>query len=156
MSGEGGARTFEATIEAGRGGGAFVAIPFSVEEAYGTRGRVPVRATFDGHEYRGSIAPMGGRHLLGVVKDIRTALGKDVGDTVSVTVERDEVERSVDVPVELVTVLGQDAEAKAIFDELSYTRRKEFARWVGSARKEETRRRRAEKAPDMLRSGEGP
>jgi hypothetical protein len=51
---------FEATIEQGRGGGAFVAVPFDVEEVSGTKGRVPVVATFDGEVYRGSIAPMGG------------------------------------------------------------------------------------------------
>jgi hypothetical protein len=40
--------TFEAIIEAGEGGGAGIAFPYSVEQEFGTRGSVPVKATLDG------------------------------------------------------------------------------------------------------------
>ena len=90
---------FRAEILEGRGGGAMVEVPFSVREVYGTGGQVRVRATFDGHEYRGSIAPMGGGgHILGVRKDVRAAIGKDIGDVVDVMLERDTEERTVAVP----------------------------------------------------------
>ena len=39
---------FDAAIEEGRGSGAWVAIPFNVEDAFGTKGQVKVKATFDG------------------------------------------------------------------------------------------------------------
>lgn len=86
MSGmpEGEVRAFDAVIKAGARGGALVEVPFPVKEVYGTGAQVKVRATFDGFEYRGLIAPMGGGlHILGVRKDVRAAIGKDIGESVS-------------------------------------------------------------------------
>jgi hypothetical protein len=76
---------FTATIEAGDGGGAFVFFPFDVEESFGTRGKVKVKATFDGVAYEGSLVKYGfPQHVLGVLKAIRTQIGKAPGDTVEV------------------------------------------------------------------------
>lgn len=150
-----GPRTFQAKIVAGRGGGAMVEIPFSVEDAYGTRGQVMVKAAIDGQEYRGSVAPMGqGVHILGVRKAIRQAIGKDVGDLVTVSLERDTEARVVKAPPELAAALRADAEAQRRYDALSYTHRREFAEWVREAKKQETRDRRATRAILMLRAGE--
>jgi hypothetical protein len=79
-------RRFVGEIEAGQGGGAYVRVPFDVKEAFGS-GRPKVRALVDGHEYRGSIANMGNGHCIGIRKDVRTAIGKDVGDSVGIEVE---------------------------------------------------------------------
>lgn len=147
-------RKFEAEIEAGQRGGAFVALPFDVESVYGTRGRVKVKATFDGQPYRGSIAPMGGRHLLGLVKPIREAIGKSPGDRVEVVVELDTEERIVEVPPELAEALAAHPAAAAFFDRLSYTCRKEYAQWIAEAKKTETRARRTAKGIEMLSRGE--
>ena len=45
-------KRFKATIEAGGGGGAFVAIPFDVEKTYGTRGRVKVKVDHGGRRLK--------------------------------------------------------------------------------------------------------
>lgn len=148
-------RKFEATIRAGRGGGAWVEVPFDLEEAYGRR-RVKVRATFDGQVYRGSLAYMGGTPMLGVTREIRSAIGKDVGDTVRLTVREDTEPRVVEVPPELDSALVDRPDARAAFDGLSYTHRKEYARWVAEAKRQETRDRRAAKAMDMLEGGDPP
>jgi Domain of unknown function (DUF1905)/Bacteriocin-protection, YdeI or OmpD-Associated len=145
---------FETEIISGRGGGALVEIPFSVRDVYGTGGQVKVRATFDGHEYRGSIAPMGGGvHILGIRKDIRVAIGKDIGDTVSVTVERDTAPRTVTVPPELSSALSAHPDVAERFEAMSYTHRREFAEWVAEAKKQETRDRRATRAIEMIVEG---
>ncbi len=34
-------------------------VPFRIEEAFGSRGRVAVRGTIDGHPFRGSAMPRG-------------------------------------------------------------------------------------------------
>jgi uncharacterized protein YdeI (YjbR/CyaY-like superfamily) len=39
------------------------------------------------------------------------------------------------------------------FEGLSYTHRKEYARWVEDAKKPETRQRRVEKTIELLRAG---
>ncbi len=144
---------FEAKIEQGRGGGALVTIPFDVEKVFGTKGRVPVVATFDGEVYRGSIAPMGGHHILGVVKEIRGKVGKDVGDCVQVVIKRDLEERKVDVPADLEVAMRSDSAAMEFFRSLSYTDRKEYVRWITSAKRADTRGRRVQKAIEMLSEG---
>ncbi len=147
-------KTFRAEIEEGRGGGAVISIPFDVRAVYGTGGQVKVKATFDGEPYRGSIAPMGGgRHAIGVSKAIRVAIGKEVGDTVKVTLERDTEPRTVEVPGDLVAALRKSKTARERFDKLSYTHRREYARWIEEAKKQETRERRVAKAIEMLSEG---
>lgn len=144
-----GEKRFQAELRPGRGGGAYVEIPFDVGAVYGTRGRVAVRALFDGEPYRGSIAPMGkGRHVLGVIRQVREAIGKDVGDTVHVVVERDTQPRTVAVPAELRTLLAKSPAAREAFEGLSYTRRREYVGWIQEAKRPETRARRLE---DLIR-----
>ena len=68
---------------------AYVEIPFDVRQAFG-KGRVPVRATFDGEAYDGQLVKMGTPcHIIGIRRDIRAKIGKQPGDKVHVTlVER--------------------------------------------------------------------
>jgi hypothetical protein len=144
---------FKARLEEGRGGGAFVVFPFDVEKKFGTRGRVPVQATFNGIAYSGSLAKYGlPSHILGVTKAIRTALGKEPGSFVDVVVWKDEAERVVDVPPELNAVLNRE-HLTDVFARLSYTNRKEFVRWITEAKKEETRTARLQKAASLLKQG---
>ena len=117
----------------------------------GGGGRIPVRATFDGVAYRGSIASMGGCMALGILKSIRSELGKGAGDPVTVTLVRDAAERTVEVPADLAAAL-QEAGLRKAFDALSYSHRREHVNAINDAKKPETRVRRISKALEMLRS----
>lgn len=73
--------------------GAYIEIPFCVKAMFG-KGRVKVRATFDGEPYDGSIVNMGVKnadgsvcYIIGIRKDIRAKIGKQPGDVIHVTVE---------------------------------------------------------------------
>lgn len=149
-------RSFSAVIEEGRGGGAFVTIPFDVSEVYGARGRVSIRATFDDHPYQGSIVPMGGMHILGLPKAIREAIGKSIGDRVRVVVQHDTEPRTVQVPDLLRRALVKDARAHRAFEALSHTRRKEIARHIDGAKKSATRERRLRSVMEELTRVEHP
>ena len=70
--------------------GAYVEFPYDVRAEFG-RGRVKVRASFDGEAYEGSLVRMGTQgHILGLRKDIRARGGKGPGDVVRVTVQERE------------------------------------------------------------------
>lgn len=146
---------FEAVLEAGDGdGGVFVVVPFSVPEVYGTRGRVPVQVTFDGYPYQGSITPLGdGHHALHVLKQIRKAVGKTIGDTVRVTLSRDVVERKMEAPADLAEQLAANPKAAAYFTNLAYTHQREFVRWLEGAKKPEARVHRLAQTIEMLGQG---
>jgi hypothetical protein len=133
---------------------AFVSIPFDVEKIYGTKGQVKVKALFDGVAYRGVLANMGtGCHVILVRKDIRTAIGKKVGDTVRVEIELDTEERVVEIPEPLAKLLTKNKKAAVFFDSLSYTNRKEYAHWISGAKKEETRTKRLAATLEKLLAG---
>lgn len=145
--------SFRAAIEQAEGGGAFVTVPFDVEKTFGKK-RVPVLATIDGEPYRGSLVRMGGScHILGVLKEIRGRIGKQVGDIVEVTVEEDEAPRVVEVPADLRAALGSTPTAQAFFATLSYSHQREYVRWIEEAKREETRKLRIARAVEMLAQG---
>jgi bacteriocin resistance YdeI/OmpD-like protein/uncharacterized protein DUF1905 len=145
--------TFTATIQNAGGGGGFVEVPFDVEGVFGSK-RPRVKALIEGVPYRGLLVRMGGPgHMLIVLKGIREQIGKTFGDEIQVTVEPDLEERVIEIPNDLMKELKKDKEAKAFFDKLSYTHRKEYVRWVEEGKKEETRQSRIVKTIEMLKKG---
>jgi hypothetical protein len=55
---------------------------------------------------------------------------------------KDLKERVLDLPTELTQLLNKNAKAKNFFDTLSFTNRKEYAVWIGSAKRPETKEKR--------------
>ena len=115
---------FSAVIQNAGGGGAFVRIPFDVEEAFGSK-RPKVKAMIDGVPYRGTLVRMGADyHILGVLKEIREKIGKDFGDEVQVIIEPDTEPRVVKVPPDVMKELKRDKAVQSSFEKLSFTHQK--------------------------------
>ena len=146
-------KQFKARL-ASRGPGAawtFLEIPFNVEKAFGSKARVPVAGTMNGFAFRNSLLPQGdGTHAMAVSKALQTGAKARAGDLVSVSMQVDRSERIVEVPSELKQRLASHPQAGTVFESLSYSHRKEFAEWVGSAKQPETRNRRAEKSVALV------
>jgi len=58
------------------------------------------------------------------------------------------------IPAELQILLNGDTKAQEFFDTLAKSYKKGYTDWVGSAKQEETRKVRAEKAFKMLLNGQ--
>jgi hypothetical protein len=144
-------RRFEAVLE-DNAPGVVLELPFDPKEELG-RARAPVRVTIGGFTFRTTVAVYGGRALIGVNRANREAAGVEAGDRVTVELELDTEAREVEVPPELAAALAAEPELRAFFDGLSFTHRREYAEWIGEAKREETRLRRAAKALELLRDG---
>ena len=146
-------QTFTAVIQNAGGGGAFVEIPFDVEQEFGAK-RPKVKALIEGVPYRGILTRMGTDcHMLIILKQIREQIGKTFGDEVTVTVEPDTEPRLIELPAELKKAFRTEKEAKAFFEKLSYTHQREYVRWIDEAKRDETRQSRILKTIEMLKQG---
>ena len=87
---------YEAVIKPADKGGAYVTFPYDIKAEFG-KGRVKVHAAFDGEPYDGSIVNMGVKnadgsvcYIIGIRKDIRAKINKQIGDTVFVAIKERE------------------------------------------------------------------
>lgn len=147
---------FKAIIkQSGTMNAAFVEFPFSTEELFNKKGQVKIKAIFDDKvEYRGSLAKMKSEcHILGLTQEIRKQLGKNFGDEVSVSLLEDQEERTVEIAEDIALVFNENPEAKVLFNNMSYTHKKEYIRWIEEAKKAETRENRKAKMITMIMAG---
>ena len=135
---------------------ALFTVPFDVTKVFGARGQVPVRITVNGFPFRGTIFPVGdGTHYMVVNREVRAGARVKGGDTVTITMERDDEPRTVTPPPDLARALAANRAAQEAWDRLSYTHKKEHARSVEEAKRPETRARRVEKAVEQLAATAG-
>jgi hypothetical protein len=142
---------FDGDVEQ-RNRGFVVQLPFDPKEVFG-RVRAPVVVTVNGHSFRTTTMRYGEVDLIGLNREVRDAAGLSAGARPTFDVTADTQPREVDVPDALAVALREDAGARDAFDALSYTHRREYARWIEEAKREETRQRRVARAVELLRAG---
>jgi bacteriocin resistance YdeI/OmpD-like protein/uncharacterized protein DUF1905 len=127
-----------------------VVVPDDTARSLGSGRRIPVRASFNGVAYQGSMVSWSGTYCIGVTKAIMGQAGVSVGDSLDVVVELDEVQRDVEIPADLQTVLSKRKDLKVAWDRMSFSHRREYVNAITEAKKPETRQRRIAKTVEAL------
>jgi len=113
-----------------------------------------VEGTINGFPFRAALEPDGeGSQRLRVSKALQDAVGADAGDTVTVEITRVGEEPEIRVPMDLLKALAAAPSAQALWVDITPMARRDWIRWVASAKQEETRSHRIETACDMLAKG---
>ena len=112
--------------------------PYSAPEHFGTKGNIPVSVTVDGHAFDHMLLPSKNGHYLVYNEFIRRAVGKDTGDSVHVTLERDTRKREIALPADLEAALRDAGALERFLGQPDYSRREQINH-IMLAKKEETR-----------------
>lgn len=139
------------TVLTGRGPAAAILLTDEQVASFGAGKAFPVAVTIGGRTARLRLARMGGENMIGLSKAARADLGVEIDQEVDAVIRLDTAERTVEVPPALAATLDADPAARAAFDALSPSVRKEHARAVAEAKQEATRERRIAKIVESLR-----
>jgi hypothetical protein len=142
---------FRTTVVLGGKTATGLQVPDDVVAALGAGKRPPVVVTVGRHTYRTTVAAMSGAFWVPLAAEHREAAGVRAGEEVDVRVELDTAPRDTPLPDDLAAAL--DDGARAHFDGLAPSHRKEWVRWVEEAKKPETRAARIAKTAESLRAG---
>ena len=127
-------------------------VPEWVSKQFRSRGMSKVEGTINGHPFRAALEPnTSGSHWLRVNKAMLKGAGAHAGDTVRLATLRPEPEPTV--PADLWVALTASHEAKTLWDDLTTMGRRDWVRWIESAKQPETRTRRVTRTVEQLSSG---
>lgn len=141
--------TYE-TVVLGEGNHASLLIPDWVLADLNANKRAPLWVSINGHRYQSTAVGVAGECRVVLPSAERRAAAVTAGDSVWVTLELDSGYRSVNLPPELEAALAS-AKLSEAFSGLTYSKRKELARQVASAKAEDTRSRRIDKVLEDVR-----
>jgi len=144
--------TFETTLSAS-GNNTGIEVPEEIVEELGRGKRPPVIVTVNGHEYRSTVAVMGGRYLIGLSAAIRNATGLKGGDPISVNLKVADTPREVEVPLDFAAAMDEHAPAREFFDQLSNSMQRYHVDNINAAKSPQTRQRRIDKSVALFLAG---
>jgi len=129
-------------------------LPKNANAKLPSRGMTMVEGTINGFPFRMALEADGkGSHWLSVNQTMQDAAGADAGDTVTVEITRAGDEPEMRVPMDLRQALAAVPRAQAAWADITPLARRDWIFSISTAKQPETRRRRIEKACDMLASG---
>ena len=127
-------------------------VPEWVSKQFPSRGMTKVEGTINGHPFRAALEPnTSGSHWLRVNKAMLKGAGAHPGDTVRLAILGPEPEPTV--PADLWVALTASHEAKTLWEDLTTMGRRDWVRWIESAKQPETRTRRVTRTVEQLSSG---
>ncbi len=133
---------YETTV-IGEGNHASFVIPPHILQKLGANKRAPLRITINGHMYQSTATGVAGECRVVFPERDRQASAVESGDTVTVQLELDSGHREVALPLELDQAL-HTAGLREEFEQLTFSKRKAFARQVADAKGDDTRLKRVQ------------
>ena len=125
-------------------------VPKAVSKKLG--GMTKIEGTINGHPFRAALKrSTSGSQSLCVNKAMRVGCYAGAGDTVKLAILGPEPEPTV--PVDLRRPLAASHEAKTLWKDLTPMGRRDWIRWIDSAKTPETRARRIKRTAEQLSSG---
>ena len=144
--------TYKTVLIKGPFKGTYAEFPYNSVAEFGTRKHIWCKVIVEGKTYSMNLLPTGkGGHWLHLKKDIRTAIGKGEGDTVEITLEKDNTPRKVSVPEYLQWLLDDDPIIKKYFDKLPISGRKFWIGFIEDPKNDDTKVERINKLFEYLR-----
>ena len=148
--------TFRARLRPVPHGGQYVEVPDELATAAGLEHAARVRGTVNGVAYRSSLMKYSGVFHLGLHKAALTRAGVARGALVEVSLERDPEPLPTDiVPEDLAMRLKRDHDARAAWQQLRPSLKREYVKQLLTAKQPETRARRLDKVMRALSDGGG-
>ena len=124
--------------------------PYSASEHFGSKGNIPVCITVDGHEFDHMLLPSKNGHYLVYNEFIKRAVGKDLGDTVHVVLEKDTKKREIVIPDSIKEALNIADLLEKFISQPDYIKREQINH-IEIAKKEETKASRTDALIKRLR-----
>ena len=132
----------------------FLSLPKSASVKLQLKGNLIIEGVINSIPFKGALKiKRGGDYQLKVGKAMFKAISADIGDIVPVEITRVGDEKETRVPTDLSRSLASIPKAKSSWADITPLARRDWIFSISSAKQPETRKRRIEKACDMLRSG---
>ena len=140
------------TVIAKSGARALIVIPFNPNDVWGLKQRHYITGTVNGCRVRGPLESNGTQFFLALGAAWRRDNNIDAGAEVEVLLSP-EGPQSERLSPDVSSALDAEPEAKAFFDALATFYRKNFVRWIESAKRPETRSARIAEMVKLLKAG---
>lgn len=139
----------------GKGAWYYILYPNSVEEEFGTKGRLRVLGTMNSIDVDRALIPQGdGTHVFILGGELRKKLGVRLGDRVEMQFHVNPNPDAIDIPEELEVALEMENELQVVYDRQTLGTKRNISYWINSGKRPETRGKRAAEIMRRFASGE--
>ncbi len=116
-----------------------VDVPEHLSQVLGKKGYIPVRGTLNGQPFQATLVPVKNNpYRLFINGEMRKSANVDVGDEISVVLEFDARPREIPIPEVFAQALDQNPQARAVYERLTPSRRKDILLYMNSLKKPES------------------
>ena len=130
-----------------------IPIPFDPNEVWGKKQRHYVTGSVNGHPIRGRLGSDGSSHFLLLGASWRRDNDVDIHQPVTVELSPEGPQHN-NMAEDISSALTSDPDARAFFESLATFYRKNYIRWIESAKRPETRSARVSEMMSLLKAKE--